>query len=161
MNSVHEHYLSCSYWVATKSNDPRTQIGAVLVSNSYVLMAHNTTTPNISISRVTENPNEKYYFMEHAERVVIYKAAKYGWPTRGATLYSFWSACSDCARAIVLAGITTVYRHKELNDKTTSRWSESTKIGDEILISGGVRVIDYEGKLNAPSILFDSEIWEP
>lgn len=161
MDKIHKYHLFCSYWIATKSNDPRTQIGAVLVNDGYVLMAHNTTTPNIPIERVIDNPDDKYYLMEHAERSVIYKAAKYGYSTKNATLYSFWAACSDCARAIVLAGITSVYRHKDLNDKTTLRWSDSTRIGDEILISGGVKIIDYEGKLNAPKILFDSETWEP
>ena len=41
----------------------------------------------------------------HAEAAAIYKAAYLGVSTRGATMYSPWSACIKCAHAIIAAGI--------------------------------------------------------
>lgn len=47
-----------------------------------------------------------YSWTEHAERNAIYNAAKLGIALEGCIAYVNWYPCTDCARAIVQAGIT-------------------------------------------------------
>ena len=53
---------------------------------------------------------EKYKWIEHAERNAVYNAARMGAALAGCTAYLNWepSPCSDCCRAFIQAGITTV-----------------------------------------------------
>lgn len=51
---------------------------------------------------------EKYHWAEHAERNVIYTAARRGFSTLGSTIVVTHFPCMDCARAIVQAGIKRV-----------------------------------------------------
>ena len=56
--------------------------------------------------------------VEHAERALIYSCANSGISLRGATLFTTHSPCINCARAILLSGITDVYwkyPHKTLD----------------------------------------------
>ena len=56
--------------------------------------------------------------VEHAERNLIYFAAKKGIALEGASLFITHSPCGPCARAILNAGIAEVYFKDEFNDKT-------------------------------------------
>jgi dCMP deaminase len=75
----------------------------------------------------------KYDFVEHAERAVIYKAAARGIPAAGGTLYCPWFACTDCARAIVMAGISEVVGLISLRNATPARWLLNVELAEKIL----------------------------
>jgi dCMP deaminase len=79
--------------------------------------------------------------VEHAERAAIYQAARYGMKTHDATMYCPWFACSDCARAIVAAGIKRVVGLK-IGDP--GKWATSIGWGDQILTEAGVEVCRIE-----------------
>lgn len=53
---------------------------------------------------------EKYQWVEHAERNAIYNAAREGITLKGSTAYLNWEPvpCSDCARALIQAGIVEI-----------------------------------------------------
>ena len=54
---------------------------------------------------------------EHAERNLIYHAARHGIALEGADLYVTHAPCVVCARAIIMAGIASVsYRHDYKSD---------------------------------------------
>ena len=79
----------------------------------------------------------KYSFVEHAERNVIFEAARNGFKTYDLTMFCGWYACADCARAIVQAGIREVVGLSAM-DNTNERWNASVEVGNTILDEGGV-----------------------
>jgi deoxycytidylate deaminase len=103
----------------------------------------------------------KYSLTEHAERDVIYKAARWHHRTKGSTLVANWVACPDCARAIVLAGISTVVCHQQCMDRTPDRWREMVDLGLFILKQGGVEVRQWSGTVGRVDNLNNGEIWQP
>ena len=87
---------------------------------------------------------KKYFYFEHAERNAIYNAARRGIPLKGSTIYlTSGLPCSDCARAIINAGIKTVLCKQECTTKNKEKWVESQKIALEMLTECGVEVIYF------------------
>lgn len=91
------------------SEDVETQTSAVLVfTDGNMIVEANRLTPGVAATEERTTRPQKYPWIEHAERRVIYRAAKAGRATEGATLYMRWFPCADCARAIALSGISTL-----------------------------------------------------
>lgn len=120
-----------------------------------------------SDERISQRP-KKYAFIEHAERGVIYKAARQGIATQGLTMVCPWFACADCARAIVCAGITKVVGHEQrmemtslgrdqVVDTVSNRWSVTVSDGDKILQEAGVELFYYDGLLGVVSLVNEQE----
>lgn len=167
-----EDYLVMAYEEATKSPDPSTQNGAVIPvewegshadgrPHDHILKDCNRLPDGVKLLEDRLQRPKKYGYIEHAERNVVYRAAKEGWCLEGLTMYVPWASCTDCARAIVQSGITRVVRHKDMMDKTPEHWKESIEIADLILSEGGVQVVEVSGKLGANPIRFNGEIWHP
>ena len=147
---MNEVYLKQAYQYATQSTDPSTQNGAILIhpTKGILLGACNGLPNNIKDSPDRwERPN-KYQYVEHAERNVIYKAAERGIPTQGLIMCSPWYACADCARAIIQSGIVKVIGHKNILDFVSERWQESVSIGIEMLEESGIECIYWEGNVS-------------
>lgn len=148
---------------AGKSPDPSTQNAAVLV-NPWRGVAVKTLSVNRFPDGVQENPDRwerptKYAYVEHAERNAIYAAARHGIATEKMLLVAVWAACTDCARAIIQAGISTLVRYHATSH---AHWHESTKIADEMLAEAGVGVITLDFPLeNVGPILRDGVDWHP
>jgi len=156
------YYLYLAYRKAAESVDPSTQNGAVLVpaEKGRIITACNTFP-----SKVENKPDRlerplKYNYVEHAERGVIFAAAREGICTKDAYMYVPWFACSDCARAIICAGIKKVVGHKAMMDKTPERWKESIEHALVMLKEAGVETYLYEGEV-LPPVKFNGELWRP
>jgi deoxycytidylate deaminase len=104
----------------------------------------------------------KYRYVEHAERGAIYKAARYGIPTEELVMVCPWMACTDCARALILAGIPMLVTHKQAYDRSPTSWIDDLKIAKQMLSEAGVSVEMVDApKLGAPPVLHSGEVWEP
>lgn len=126
---------------AHESQDKHTQNGALLVSRrGYVVSAANRLPPLVTVSNERLERPVKYQYVEHAERGVIYAAAKAGIAAEGATLYCPWFACADCARAIICAGVVRVVGHKKPRIHSPQRWAESILVADQMLREADVQV---------------------
>jgi dCMP deaminase len=125
---------------ATKSPDPSTQNGGVIVREGAILGTGCNEFPRgvAYLPERWERP-AKYAYIEHAERNSIFDAVRCGNFTLGATLYCPWFACADCARAIIQAGIVRVVGLAER--VTNERWNESIVIGDTMLSEAGVQIV--------------------
>jgi len=66
-------------------------------------------------------------------RQTLYAANAAGAATAGATLYCPWFACTDCARAIVMAGISEVVGLITLRNATPGRWLLKVEMAEKIL----------------------------
>lgn len=156
-------YLLMAYEEATKSPDLSTQNGALLLSaqppHAFV-MAHNTLPDGVQVLPERLERPLKYEYTEHAERNVVYQAAKLGIPTLGATMYVPWWACSDCARAIIQAGVKRVVGHQDMFDGTPERWKESIATAMIMLKEAGIEMDLIKGKLNGPVIRFNGNPWQ-
>lgn len=77
-------------------------------SNDHFYPSNNP--PVTVLSDRWERPT-KYDFVEHAERNAVYNAARVGVPLKGCRAYLNWApttTCTDCAKAIIQAGIIEV-----------------------------------------------------
>ena len=97
---------------ASKSNDPDTQVGAVLMQRwpggrlRLIGVGHNWIVTHGDPARL-QRP-AKYPASIHAEMAAIGAAAARGEATGGAILYSTHPPCQECAKAIWAAGIDTI-----------------------------------------------------
>lgn len=149
--------LRAAYHVAAKSKDQSTQVGAIIVKDQQLLLQ----ACNTFVGEEHQERPLKYSFIEHAERYVIYQAAKYGIPLKNTTLICPWASCPDCARGIVLSGITCVIGHQQALDKTPVRWREEVDLGIKIMKKGSVEYILFDGNIGQVQNLFDGELWQP
>jgi dCMP deaminase len=137
MSDIDRLYDACRYAVR-HSHDPDTQNGAVLVAAEGTVYAANCVPPGVARPEHRLSRPFKYDFIEHAERAAIYKAAEIGLETAGATLYCPWFACTDCARAIVSAGIREVVGLIALRNATPARWLLNVELAEKMLEEAGV-----------------------
>lgn len=131
---------ACKVAIA-QSHDRHTQNGALLRSRrGYVVTAANQLPPIVISDERLARP-AKYQYLEHAERNVIYTAARAGICTEAAHLYCPWFACADCARAIIQSGIVRVIGHVKPRLRTPERWRETIEIADTMLREAGVETV--------------------
>lgn len=143
-----------------ESHDPHTQNGALLRAyNGAIVVAANRLPPEVVVSTARLERPAKYQFVEHAERGAIFAAAKAGIATDRATLYCPWFACADCARAIILAGVTRVVGHTVPRAQANGRWAESIAAADQMLREAGVQIELLDDKLGV-SYLFNGSTIE-
>lgn len=164
MEDLDVAYMRMAYRIAEKSStDPSTQNGAVLVLDDM-------TSPIVAANHFPRGVKEteerwqrplKYSYVEHAERQSIYVAAKRGFQTDGCTMYCPWVCCSDCARAIIQAGIIEVVGHDFELHNSRDDWKEAVRIGREMLAEAGVKLRFVTGKIGNVKIRFGGTIVEP
>ncbi len=158
--------LRAAYLEAMESPDTSNQNGAVLVNchpmNYYpfVLFGDYNRFPEGFVGDVKDR-DEKLFYIQHAERAVILKAALNGVQTRGLTLVCPWFACGDCAKAIIFAGIKRVVGHKQRMELTPERWKDNVKKANQYLEDCGVELEFYDGKLDCEPIIVNGELWHP
>lgn len=157
-------FLKLAFQIALESPDPSTQNGAVIYHPliEWHSTGCNTFPFNVKITPERLERPTKMHYIEHAERNAVYTAARLGRFTTGATMFCPWYSCSDCARAVVQAGISKVIGYKPMLDATPERWLESVNTGIEIMKEGGVACYWYDKPLDGVKpIRFNGELWSP
>lgn len=162
----YKELLKDAYKIATNSPDPSTQIGAFLVAYDgqaeMLTRAYNTPTRGWKMQDSDWERPRKYDLMCHAERGALDHAALYNICTAGSTMVATWAACADCARGIVACGVDTLVRHKALGVVATTGWEDSVSIGDQIMRTGGVNLIDIMGPIHgAPAVMRSGVLYNP
>ena len=140
---------------ARKSPSRPRKVGAVLVlaDCATTLTACNDFPAGVRDLDERHAHPDRLLWIEHAERNVIFAAARRGLPTAGATLVATYHPCADCARAIVQAGIANL--HTLAPDFADPLWGPAFRFSQAILDEGGVRVVhlDRDPKLMHASTL--------
>jgi dCMP deaminase len=161
------------YIVAQDSPDPSTQNGALLWNPAGDLIGVDCNRFPEGVEYTAERWERplKYEVIEHAERNAIYWAAAAGRKTLGSTMVAPWAACSDCARAIIQAGVKRLVRHKQATihgagGSTGEKWDDSISTADMMLKEGGVEVIDIDWCFHERigpvlEIRHAGELWHP
>lgn len=127
--------------VAQLSKDRSTKVGALAIGSAGEIraMGYNGFSRgfNDDIDERYERP-AKNHWTEHAERNLIYNAARVGTPLEGCILVvTPLFCCIDCARAVVQAGFVGVVAEAEYNP----RWAESNKLAMELFNECGIEVV--------------------
>ena len=133
--------LDLAIGAASASPNQVRKVGAVLVTadRSVEIAACNSFPPGIRNLPERAVGDNRFIWIEHAERAAIFEAARRGLATDGGTLVSTYFPCTDCARAIVQAGVKTVATPRaEFDDPV---WGESFRTSATILAEGAVEVI--------------------
>lgn len=144
------YFINIANTVRTKSKDPSSKIGAVIVGPEKQIISTGFNGFPRGIDEINlvrwERPI-KYQFIEHAERNAIYNAARHGVALRGCTMYFVGFGpptvpCIECAKAVIQSGITRVvgFAMKE----TPESWENDLSFANELLAEAGVLVEEHK-----------------
>lgn len=144
------YFIDIAHIVKTKSKDPSTQIGAVIVGedNEIVSTGYNSFPRglNDNIKERFDRP-EKYFWMEHAERNGIFNAARIGVSVKGCTMYlTCGLPCTDCSRAIINSGINKIVCKKGKNKShglQGTHWEKNISRSEVMLNEVGIEIEYY------------------
>ena len=131
------------------SDDPKARVvtqsgvGAVIARGTQEIVRSANVLPTVLRSHYgpvgrTVGDEDRYFLIEHAERAAIFKALLEGSDLRGATIYCTRFPCSDCARAILWAGIKRAVFPTGFAGE--DRWKDAQRAALRMLREGGVRV---------------------
>ena len=126
-------FLRIAEEVRTWSKDPGTTVGCVLVKDRRILATgYNGFPAGLSDSLpLYEDREYKLAVVIHAEKNSLFNAAKNGANTQGCTAYITFPPCSQCASALIQAGVAEVVCPDPAG--SPSRWKENFQIGQRIL----------------------------
>lgn len=152
------------YQYASLSPDPSTQNAAVLLDDRgprEETLVFNGFPRGIRPTPARWERPLKYDLVIHAELGSLLAAAREGIATDGLTMVCPWAPCTDCARAIIQAGIVRLVRRGN-SIETNERWQSSVAFGDQLLGEAGVKIVDDASKYgDLPPILRDGQLVEP
>lgn len=115
-----KYYIEMAMLVSTKSKDPSTQVGCVIVGpdneirttgfNGFARGVNELAHASDHILSSRWHRPAKYEWVEHAERNAVYNAARIGVPLKGCRAYLNWEPhpCVNCAKGLIQAGIIEV-----------------------------------------------------
>ena len=137
--------------VGSWSHDPGTKVGCVLVLEKRILsVGFNGFPQNLSDSlELYEDREYKLAVTVHAEANAILNAAKNGAKTQFCTAYVTFPPCSQCAAALIQAGVSKVVCPDPVN--APERWKASFKLANEMLFQAGVTVLYFGDPLPCPT----------
>jgi dCMP deaminase len=147
-----EFFLRGVYWYATKSKDPSSKLGAVIVKNNRpILWGFNGIAKGVDdLPERMERPI-KYKYFSHAERNACYQGAELGISSKNGTMYTNGTPCTDCAIAIIQSGIKVVKVHKQYNalwkQCVRERWTGHEEITKTMFSESKVELIELDIEL--------------
>ncbi len=125
------------------SKDPGTKVGCVLVNDRRILSTGYNGFP-ATISDDLERYIDREYKLSvtvHAEKNAILNAAKNGTKVEGSTLYVTFPPCSQCASAIIQAGVAKVVCPNP--NSAPERWRSNFIAANNLFYEAGVQVLYY------------------
>jgi len=147
--SWNQYFFEMCDLVASKSKDPSTKVGAVIVGedNEIRSTGFNGFSRHVdeTIPERWERPI-KYQFVSHAERNAIYNAARIGVSLKGCTLYMNFEPCpcTGCANAVIQSGIEKIVGPAIPFPGKGEQWENDMKISKVMLDEAGVERIEIE-----------------
>lgn len=143
LNHWDRRFLRIAEEVKTWSKDPGTKVGSVIVNNRRILATgYNGFAQNLSDSLDRYiNRDFKLLTVLHSEINAILNAAKNGTKVEGSTLYVTFPPCSQCASAVIQAGVAKVICPDP--NKAPERWRRNFIAASDLFYEAGVKVLYY------------------
>lgn len=152
MMNWYDYFIKMAELVATKSKDPSTKVGVVVVGedNEVLSTGFNGFPRGVretcwdKLDKVRWARPAKYLFVEHAERNAIHNAARTGTRLKGSTMYFNFEPCpcNECAKAIIQAGIKKLVGYDRKFPGKGAQWEESLHISRVMLKEAGVKIVE-------------------
>jgi dCMP deaminase len=138
-----KRFLRIAEEVRLWSKDPGTKVGCVLVNDRRILSTGYNGFPS-TISDDLERYIDREYKLSvtvHAEANAILNAAKNGTKVEGSTLYVTFPPCSQCASAVIQAGVAKVVCPDPAS--APERWRSNFIAANNLFYEAGVKVLYY------------------
>ncbi len=136
-----EYFMGLAEFVARKSKDPSTQVGAIAVGpdNELREAGYNGIPRGVRDlpERLHSRP-EKYLWIGHAEENLVTTAARSR--LAGTTVYVTHLCCNGCARMLINAGVAAVV----IGDGKTSMPQELFDVAMKMFLEAGVTVTQHK-----------------
>lgn len=159
-NPEYKELLKECYDYARNSNHPSTHNAALLVDNNKIILkGMNVLPPGVKELKERFEGDNKHIYPNHAERDLVYKAAKQGISTNNLTMVMAWLPCIPCANAVISSGIKTLIVHKQMVERTREGWQEELKNAIQIMNEAGVKIIAYDGIVGVKAYMH-SQDWD-
>lgn len=140
-----DFFLRMCRLVATKSKDPSTKTGCVVVDQSHRIrsMGYNGFPQGVRDDPKRYDDRElKYRMIAHCDLNAIFSAARQGISLADCTMYLTGPPCGECAKGIIQAGISEVIWPKvnpfEKDPLTAARWKDSLELALLMMGEAGV-----------------------
>ena len=136
-------FLRIAEEVRLWSKDPGTKVGCVLVNERRIISTGYNGFPQ-TISDDLDRYIDREYKLSvtvHAEANAILNAAKNGTRVQGSTLYVTFPPCSQCASAIIQAGVAQVVCPDPAS--APERWRSNFVAANNLFYEAGVKVLYY------------------
>ena len=136
-------FLRIAEEVRLWSKDPGTKVGCVLVNERRIISTGYNGFPQ-TISDDLDRYIDREYKLSvtvHAEANAILNAAKNGTRVQGSTLYVTFPPCSQCASAIIQAGVAQIVCPDPAS--APERWRSNFKAANNLFYEAGVKVLYY------------------
>lgn len=145
-----DYFMSMVYFVAMKSKDNKTHVGAVVVGldNEIRSTGYNSFPRHVDddVEERQERP-EKYKWFAHSEFNSVCNAALIGVSLKGCRMYTNGIPCNNCALAIIQSGISEVIIDKFWDDNNYNQWVEEAERSKIMFEESGVKLRFWDGKL--------------
>lgn len=129
-----DYYVEVAKVTSKRSRAVRLKVGAVLVSENKIMgIGYNGTPPGWDNACEVPDGSATKPEVIHAEMNCLFKFLNNGIPTKGSTMFLTHSPCLDCAKALFLANVSTVYYVEDYRSRD----------GVEFLLKANVRVIQH------------------
>jgi dCMP deaminase len=132
-------FLRLAVEVATWSKDPKGGVGAVLVDERkrVIGLGFNGLPDRIpDDAALLADADAKLPRMIHAEMNAVLNATR---QVHGSALFTTLTPCTECAKLIIQAGVSAVYRLPHPSDRHR-RWATSFETAETIFAEAGVPV---------------------
>lgn len=159
-DSLYRDLLRECYSYAEQSNHPSTHTAALLVDNGKVILkGKNVLPPGVKEIKQRYEGAAKHIYPNHAERDLVYKAARKGIATEGLAMVMPWLPCIPCANAVISSGIEKLVVHKQMILRTDKKWQEELRDAVQIMEEAGVKIIAYDGMVGAKAYMHSTH-WD-
>ncbi|MBU0586909.1 hypothetical protein KJ780_05335 [Candidatus Micrarchaeota archaeon] len=153
-NPVYKKLLKECYKYAEKSVHPSTHNAALLVDrNKIILRGINNLPLKVKQLKSRFQGDNKHVYPNHAERDLIYNAARKGIRTDKRTMVMPWLPCINCANAIISSGIKKLIVHKQMVERTKECWKKELKSALKLLKEAKIGIIAYDGLVGTTALM--------
>ena len=147
------YYLNMARYIATKSKDPSTQTGAVIVrpDKSVISVGFNGFPKGMNDSpELYADREKKYSRTVHCEMNALLHARQ---DVSGGTLYTWpFASCDRCAVHMIQAGIKR-YVFPEMPPEKAARWKDIMELAESYMREAGCEVVKIHHSEIPPVVL--------